>query len=111
LDVRHSPTIQEFSFPDEDRKVFEVIGLSWRPSSLADCGPNSLINRIVNIHFESDKAFGPSRSPWALLAQVIDLWILRQNHLQICQILCIEMNTPRIDAQDLDSEATIATHA
>jgi len=61
--------------------------------------------------FESDKAFGPSRSPWALLAQVIDLWILRQDHLQIFQILCIEMNTPRIDAQDLDSEATMATQA
>jgi len=40
-----------------------------------NCGPDSLINRIANIHFESDKAFGPSRSPWALLAQVIVLWI------------------------------------
>jgi len=40
-----------------------------------NCGPDSLINRIVNIHCESDKAFGPSRSPWALLAQVIVLWI------------------------------------
>src|SRR5207245_11655779 len=44
--------------------------------SLLNRGPDSLINRINDIRSESGEAFGPSRSPWALLAQVIVLWIL-----------------------------------
>jgi hypothetical protein len=41
------------------------------PGFLLTVGVDSLINRQVNDHFESDKAFGPLALPWALLAQVL----------------------------------------
>jgi hypothetical protein len=41
------------------------------PGFLLTAGVDPLINRQVNDHFESDKAFGPLALPWALHAQVL----------------------------------------